>query len=440
MLGAFFGPRYRDWWLSYAGNPESMSHYCNHWLVRTSAAKAYARGLVKLDRMQPSMVEYHVNPVYLGPEDPVEVDGPYALLGDHSRTGIQKVDPRFVGTHARLCKSIRYVEIAREIAPEILSPSSSSSSPDSQATLFPSKPASGRAPSSPSSFFPSGALLSVWLMFPSRLRMVAYDVLRNVGERLYGKPNDYSTVQRLPFGLYLKYQGDPAGFRNEFNALQMVRRHTSIPVPKPLDVVVKKSKSDGPFSSQAYLLITRLPGVPLSRYQDVLSDRDCEHIAAQLRDYVAQLRDIPRPTSADPDLPICDTLGAACRDPRIRSGDPVGPFPDEAAFSQVLRFPDDPARREHKIMFTHADLNPRNILIDRITDGDAGGGWRVTGIVDWENAGWYPEYWDYTKALFEGFRWTRRYVRMVKGVFAGLGDYSKELDVETRSWESGDGI
>ena len=64
----------------------------------------------------------------------------------------------------------------------------------------------------------------------------------------------------------------------------------------------------------------------------------------------------------------------------------------------------------------------------------------MTGIVDWENAGWYPEYWDYTKALFEGFRWTRRYVRMVKGVFAGLGDYSKELDVETRSWESGDGI
>ncbi len=25
---------------------------------------------------------------------------------------------------------------------------------------------------------------------------------------------------------------------------------------------------------------------------------------------------------------------------------------------------------------------------------------RVTGIVDWECAGWYPEYWEYTKAHF----------------------------------------
>ncbi|KAI0332799.1 hypothetical protein GY45DRAFT_1352463 [Cubamyces sp. BRFM 1775] len=385
MLGAFFGPRYCDWWLSYARNPESTSYYCNHWLVRTSAAKIYARGL------------YHVNPVFIGPEDPVEVDGPYALLGDHSRTGIQKVDPRFVGTHARLCKSIRYVEIAREIAPEILPPSPSS--PSRRAAPCPSQPTSGRKASSPSSVLPTGVFLSVWLMFPNRLRIAAYDVLRDIGERLYGKPNGYSTVQRLPFGLYLKYQGEPAGFRNEFNALRIVGQHTSIPVPKPLDVVVKESKSDGPFSSQAYLLITRLPGVPLSRYQDVLSDSDCEHIAAQLKDYLAQLRNIPRPTSFDPEAVICDTLGAACRDPRIRSGDPVGPFPDEAAFSEVLCFPDDPARRGHKIVFTHADLNPRNILMTA----------RPMGMLE-------------------------------EGVFAGLGDYSKELDVETRSWESGDGI
>lgn len=64
----------------------------------------------------------------------------------------------------------------------------------------------------------------------------------------------------------------------------------------------------------------------------------------------------------------------------------------------------------------------------------------MTGIVDWETAGYYPEYWDYTKSLFEGFRWTWRYVSMVKKIFAALGDYSKEMDVEVRSWESGDGV
>ena len=57
MLGAFFGPPYRDWWLSYAKDPKRVLPYSNHWLVRRSAAQAVAQGLVKLDRQQPSMVE-----------------------------------------------------------------------------------------------------------------------------------------------------------------------------------------------------------------------------------------------------------------------------------------------------------------------------------------------------------------------------------------------
>ena len=64
----------------------------------------------------------------------------------------------------------------------------------------------------------------------------------------------------------------------------------------------------------------------------------------------------------------------------------------------------------------------------------------MSGIVDWETAGYYSKYWDYTKALFEGFRWTRRYNDLVKRAFEELGDYRQELDVEIRSWESGDGV
>lgn len=57
MLGAFFTPSYRDWWLAYAQMPEDMSPYHNHWLVRRSAANAFAQGVVKLDRLHPSTVE-----------------------------------------------------------------------------------------------------------------------------------------------------------------------------------------------------------------------------------------------------------------------------------------------------------------------------------------------------------------------------------------------
>ena len=57
MLGAFFSPPYRDWWLSYSGDAERLQHYHSHWLVQKSAADAFMEGFVKLSRRQPSMNE-----------------------------------------------------------------------------------------------------------------------------------------------------------------------------------------------------------------------------------------------------------------------------------------------------------------------------------------------------------------------------------------------
>ncbi|KAI8659828.1 APH domain-containing protein [Fusarium sp. Ph1] len=45
-------------------------------------------------------------------------------------------------------------------------------------------------------------------------------------------------------------------------------------------------------------------------------------------------------------------------------------------------------RTDHRIVFTHCDLTPRNILVQ---DG------KIQGLVDWEDSGWYPEYWEYVK-------------------------------------------
>ena len=45
----------------------------------------------------------------------------------------------------------------------------------------------------------------------------------------------------------------------------------------------------------------------------------------------------------------------------------------------------------HSIVFTHGDFLPRNIIVkDR----------KVVGILDWEMAGWYPEYWEYCKIMY----------------------------------------
>lgn len=39
-----------------------------------------------------------------------------------------------------------------------------------------------------------------------------------------------------------------------------------------------------------------------------------------------------------------------------------------------------------KTLLTHGDLLPRNILVE---------GSKITGILDWETAGYYPEFWGY---------------------------------------------
>lgn len=49
----------------------------------------------------------------------------------------------------------------------------------------------------------------------------------------------------------------------------------------------------------------------------------------------------------------------------------------------------------HQIVMTHSDLRPKNILVQHSARNTI----RITGLVDWELSGAYPEYWEYVKAL-----------------------------------------
>ncbi|KAF5577501.1 kinase [Fusarium pseudoanthophilum] len=416
MLRAFFSPPYLDWWLAYTERLKHVDPIDSHWLVRRSAAEAYRNGAVKLHRLQPSMIEYRVGWCLIGTVEPmIDVDGQYPLLGDHSRSGIRKVDARFIGTQARLASSMRWLEVRKHIA-------------DNETTIAqaPIQPSASR-PGLISAVFQTCLTIfwRVWLLNPQFVRLSTYKVLRKIGHHLYGSTSSLA-VSCLPFGLYLKATNE--GASNESKALDLVHRYTSVPVPRVLDLVAD--------SRNTYLLTTSLRGEPLARAMDMFSDRDCHEFVDQMQRLVSQIRAVP-PVS--PKNCICNTLGQACSDPRIRDGDPIGPFEGEASFSQYLRHPDDPARRGHKIVFTHADLNLRNILVDKVTRLDGTRGWAVSGIVDWENSGFYPEYWDCTKAQFEGFRWDERWTRALLEVFRPYGGYAKEIELEKRSWSEGDG-
>lgn len=47
-----------------------------------------------------------------------------------------------------------------------------------------------------------------------------------------------------------------------------------------------------------------------------------------------------------------------------------------------------------KIKFTHGDLHRSNIIIS------TGMSPCILAIIDWAHAGWYPDYWEYCKALY----------------------------------------
>ncbi|TFY79424.1 hypothetical protein EWM64_g4588, partial [Hericium alpestre] len=53
-------------------------------------------------------------------------------------------------------------------------------------------------------------------------------------------------------------------------------------------------------------------------------------------------------------------------------------------------------RDTHRIALTHGDLRAHNVLA--VCEGP-NSHITLTGIVDWERGGWYPEYWELLKAM-----------------------------------------
>lgn len=98
----------------------------------------------------------------------------------------------------------------------------------------------------------------------------------------------------------------------------------------------------------------------------------------------------------------------------LDAGDPnAGPFENLTAFHNFFaryacrRHPEWDPRREfpelagltddRPVVFTHADLNRRNIMVSSSEDGVESKS-RVISIIDWDQSGWYPVDWEWLKA------------------------------------------
>jgi hypothetical protein len=163
------------------------------------------------------------------------VNGFFALLGDHSRQGIEKADAHLIGSHARFCKSIQLVKLARTIAPSLFSEPTTIT--ESARQQFPVRMRSSNLGLGHAFLHP---IMLLWRFFPFTFRIAVYELLLKVGNYFYRKDGN-AMVQRLPFGLYLKYNSDFDTLSNEFNALKTLEQKTSIPAPRALDIVSRRT-------------------------------------------------------------------------------------------------------------------------------------------------------------------------------------------------------
>ncbi|OQE17573.1 hypothetical protein PENSTE_c020G03124 [Penicillium steckii] len=174
----------------------------------------------------------------------------------------------------------------------------------------------------------------------------------------------------------------------EAKTLRFIAENTSIPVPKVHHVHYENEKV-------VAIVMDYIPGKPLEEAWDNLDSHQKLSIANELHSYMKQLRDLKG-----------DYIGAIDRGQAIIGNIASiegGPFDTEQQFNEfilgdIVRAAPDLLKHyaksalmdNHEIVFTHSDFAPRNILVD---EG------RVTAIIDWEYAGWYPEHWEYYQAL-----------------------------------------
>jgi hypothetical protein len=184
---------------------------------------------------------------------------------------------------------------------------------------------------------------------------------------------------------------------SEHYLLEYLQTHCpTVRSPVPLGFVVVAGLS--------YFFLTHIPGITLHSRWPSMSEIQKKAIRSQLNDMLLSLRCLPWP----PGTPLGSlTDPPTCKDTRnwTRSS---GLIFSESEFNDfLLRYPRkrislsyttwlrSRLRDDHRVVLTHGDLNPKNIIL---LDGE-NGTVSVSGIIDWEMGGWYPEYWESLKAL-----------------------------------------
>lgn len=204
------------------------------------------------------------------------------------------------------------------------------------------------------------------------------DVLRHISGKVVVKLSD-SVVIKLGTDMDL----------DQVEILSFIAQNTkTVPVPELLGALKIEDIS--------YIFMPHIKGRTLEmRWPNLTKEEKCT-VRSNLDLILEELRQIPPP-------PDCN-LGwnDRCKDTRWHTRQ-SGPIVSEKQFNDFLVSNPLPRttktyldmirsrlRDDHKIVFTHGALHPRNIMVaDDLT---------IISLISWEMGGWYPEHWENIKA------------------------------------------
>lgn len=210
--------------------------------------------------------------------------------------------------------------------------------------------------------------------------------------------------------------------KSEAETMRFIRDRTTIPVPEVYNAYTDQQTGKG------WIVMEFIPGDNLDKVWDNYTDTEKESVISLLRGYMDELRCIKGTFIGSVD-------GSPCNDQYFDSTpDGYGPFADEEEFNRGIvaalkeAVPEDwssftcdmwlEVMKGHEVVMTHNDLDPRNILVR---------GSEVVALLDWELSGYYPEYWEYCKALRRP-TWQSGWIRD-RALEKVLKPYRKELAV-----------
>ncbi|KAG9228321.1 hypothetical protein BJ875DRAFT_250215 [Amylocarpus encephaloides] len=183
----------------------------------------------------------------------------------------------------------------------------------------------------------------------------------------------------------------------EYSSLQYLEAHSpEIPAPKPHGLIK--------FSNACIMLMTYISATTLESVWQSLTTDNKLFVQSKLQSIFSTLRSLKLPSGGN----MGGVGGEGVQDYHLDDHEKqhlntisafedfqfsIDVLPPSPAFTTFLRSFLPPSDKE--CVFTHGDLRPANIMVEQ----DSNGSYTVSGIIDWEMSGFYPEYMESMQVL-----------------------------------------